>query len=769
MKKRIFLMMTILGMLSCGGEPHKGGSGLIYKEGEILVKFKPGAHLMHKVDVHQKVGAHVMKRIKTEELERIKLPADLSVEEAVRYYQENPDVEYAEPNYLVRAAAVPDDPGFGQQWCLLNTGQIVNGLAGTAGADIDADKAWDFTEGTPAVTVAVIDSGVDKNHPDLAANLVAGYDFVDNDSDPADLNGHGTHVAGIIGAVSNNAWGVAGTAWNARIMPLRALDENGEGTIADVIEAIEFAADRNVNIVNMSFSGPDFSQALFNAMKAAPNILFIAAAGNDGISAIGGNSDVTPHYPASFNLSHIISVAATDQNDDLANFSNYGVVSVDVAAPGTNILSTIPSFVTGITYSGAYHVIYLAFGFEGINGAPSRIEVLRRAITFAGVPNGASILIVDDDGGSQYETYYAESARALGLLPVSYEIPLNGDGPGADVLEQYDFVIWFTGDEYRNTLTPFDQANLSSYLDSGGALLMSGQDIGFDIGQTDFYQVYLHAQYVSDNANGKILAGSSIFSGLLVDISLTNGDGAGNQYFVDAVLPFGSAAAFLIDYQDAYALFDGTSMSTAVVSGVAVLVDSYYQDVTTGQLKSVLLHAVDVRQSLQGKTVTGGRLNAYKAVTALLPPSELTGSPLPGGKVVLIWKDASHEEGFAIERQRSGDQFREIASVSSGVTEYTDTGLEAGTFTYRVRGFIDQAYSSYSNEVSVTVQSGAKAGGGGGGGCSIGSIVNNQTAIADTTMLFFPLVVARIMRTMRCRGTVRREAKDASSQGCESQ
>jgi hypothetical protein len=210
-------------------------------------------------------------------------------------------------------------------------------------------------------------------------------------------------------------------------------------------------------------------------------------------------------------------------------------------------------------------------------------------------------------------------------------------------------------------------------------------------------------------------------------------------------------------------------MSTAVVSGVAALVASYYQDVTTGQLKSVLLHAVDVRQSLQGKTVTGGRLNAYKAVTALLPPSELTGSPLPGGKVVLIWKDASHEEGFAIERQRSGDQFREIASVSSGVTEYTDTGLEAGTFTYRVRGFIDQAYSSYSNEVSVTVQSGAKAGGGGGGGCSIGSIVNNQTAIADTTMLFFPLVVARIMRTMRFRGTVRREAKDASGQGCESQ
>ena len=753
MVKHIFLMIAILGIFSCGGEVGKGDTGLVYKEGEILVKFKPSVHDMQKCSAHRMLGAHVMKRVKTEGVERVKLPADLSVEEAVRLYSESPDVDYAEPNYLVWAAVIPDDARFTEQWYLLNTGQIVSGFVGTSDADIDADEAWDITKGTSAVIVGVIDSGVDKDHPDLAGNLLTGYDFVDDDYEPDDLNGHGTHVAGIIGAVSNNARGITGTAWNSRIMPLRALDENGEGTIADVIEAIAFAADHNVKIINMSFSGSDYSQALYNSIKAFPDILFIAAAGNDGRSAIGGNSDVTPLYPASFNLSNIISVAATDQNDNLANFSNYGLVSVDIAAPGTNIISAIPSFVTGVTYSGLYKVIYLSFGFEGINGALSRKEVLQRAASFAGIPDGGSILIVDDDGGSSYETYYTESVRALGYSSDSYQIPLNGDGPGADILKQYSLVIWFTGDEFRNTLTPTDQDNLRSYLDSGGALLITGQEIGFDIGRSDFYETYLHARYVSDNANGKILTGADIFGGLLVDISLTHGDGAANQFFVDAVLPLGSAKAFSIDYHDAYELFDGTSMSAAVVSGVAALVASYYENFSAQLLKSVILHSVDVRQSLQGKILSGGRLNAYKAVTSLLSPSELTGTTLTGGRVLLTWADTSNaEEGFAIERQRSGDQFREIALVFLGVTTYTDSGLQTGTFTYRVRGFIDQAYSAYSTEVSVTVQNGAKSDGGGGGGCSVGNTANNQTAAADLTILFLPAFVVWIMARKRIRG-----------------
>jgi hypothetical protein len=189
-------------------------------------------------------------------------------------------------------------------------------------------------------------------------------------------------------------------------------------------------------------------------------------------------------------------------------------------------------------------------------------------------------------------------------------------------------------------------------------------------------------------------------------------------------------------------------MSAAVVSGVAALVASYYGNFSATNLKSVILQSVDIRQSLKGKILTGGRLNAYRALTSLLPPSQCIANAQAGGKVLLTWADNSTaEEGFTIERKRSGDQFREIASVSSGNTAYTDSGLQAGIFTYRVRGFIDQALSSYSNEVSVTVQDGAKAkGGGGGGGCSLGNTSNNQTAVADTIVFFTPLFIIWLLR-----------------------
>jgi subtilisin family serine protease len=755
MTKYISLIIIVLSILSCGGETQKRDAGAVYKEGEILVKFRQNIGDMKKNAAHHMLGAQMMKKVKVEGVEKIKLPDNLSVEDAVRLYRENPDVEYAEPNYLVRAAVIPNDTRFTEQWYLRNTGQVVNSTAGTFGADIDAPEAWGITEGTSSVIIAVVDSGADNNHPDLRNNLLAGYDFVDSDSEPDDLNGHGTHVAGIIGAVSNNAQGVAGTAWNCRILPLKALDQNGEGTIDNIVDAIAFAADHNAKIINMSFAGSNYPQTLYNAIKSYPDMIFIAAAGNDSLAGIGGNDDVTPNYPASFDLPNIISVAATDQNDSLANFSNYGVKSVDIAAPGENIFSTIPSFITGITFSGSYKVIYLAFGFEGINGASARNEVMQRSLDIAGISGGDSILLVDDDGGKSYETYYAESLRALGYSFDSYQVPYNGDGPTADKLKQYALVIWFTGNEYRNTLTLTDQSNLQLYLNNGGALFMSGQDIGFDIGSSIFYQNYLHAHYVTDDAN------SSVFNGIVVELPWSFGDSAKNQLSVDVITPVGSAVAFSIDYHDAYQFFSGTSMSTAVVSGAAALVASYYGNFSAQDLKSVILHSVDIKQSLQGKTLTGGRLNAYKAVTAMLPPSELFGTPQAGGKVLLTWTDNSTaEQGFIIERKKSDDQFREVASVSSDTATYTDRGLEAGTFTYRVRGFIDQTHSLYSNEISVTVQDGAKSSGGGGGGCSLGNVTNNETAAADTFMLFLPVLIIWMVRRQRVQG-----GKDSRSQG----
>ncbi len=258
------------------------------------------------------------------------------------------------PNFVIKTQAVSNDPSFEQLW----------GLSSTQG--IRAPAAWDVTKGTGNVVVAVIDSGVDYNHPDLKANMwvndseISGNGIDDDDNgyiddihgisaitssgDPMDQNGHGTHVAGTIGAKGNNAVGVVGVNWNVKIMALRFLDQNGSGSLSDAIEAINYMTEmknKGVNIVvsNNSWGGIGFVQSLQNAIEASLNagIIFVAAAGNSA-----SDNDIAPSYPASYDLPGIVSVAAIDANQNLANFSNYGLLSVHLAAPGVNIYSTFP-------------------------------------------------------------------------------------------------------------------------------------------------------------------------------------------------------------------------------------------------------------------------------------------------------------------------------------------------------------------------------------------------------------------------------------------
>jgi subtilisin family serine protease len=266
------------------------------------------------------------------------------------------EVRYAEPNYLLHADLTPNDPQFGQLWGLKNTGQVVNGTAGTPGADIKAEPAWSVTTGSASVVVGIVDTGIDYTHPDLAANVWSnpggiggcpaathGYNAITRTCDPRDDNNHGSHVSGTIGAVGNNGIGVAGVNWTVRLMGLKFLDASGSGFTADAITAIDFAvqakiAGVNVRALNNSWGGGGFSQALLDEInKAGANgILFVAAAGNNA-----SNNDTTPHYPSSYGAANEIAVAATDQGDGLASFSNFGARSVDLGAPGTNVLSTI--------------------------------------------------------------------------------------------------------------------------------------------------------------------------------------------------------------------------------------------------------------------------------------------------------------------------------------------------------------------------------------------------------------------------------------------
>ena len=337
----------------------------------LLVGFTHEALKTERATAHAAVGALVVKRYRHVPVESVSLPRGTDLKAAIATYLAQPGVAYAEPNYIVRATGAPDDPQFESLWGLHNTGQE----GGIPGADIDALNAWSYTTGSTNVVVAVIDTGIDYNHEDLAANMwnnpgeipdnnidddgngivddVYGARWVDGigaptSGDPMDGAGHGSHCAGTIGGVGNNGVGVAGVNWSVRLMALKFLSDDGFGSNADAISAIEYAIDKGAHLSNNSWGGGGYSQALKDAIDAAgeANQLFIAAAGNSS-----SDNDADPHYPSSYESSNIVAVASSDRYDEMSSFSCYGLTSVDLAAPGSSILSTTPGDQYSI-YSG---------------------------------------------------------------------------------------------------------------------------------------------------------------------------------------------------------------------------------------------------------------------------------------------------------------------------------------------------------------------------------------------------------------------------------
>lgn len=346
----------------------------VYKEGELLVRFRDESASFI---THQAAGASVEKSFGiVPGLQHVKLPEGLTVRDAIVQYMADPNVEYAEPNYIRHTfTVIPNDTYFNpQQWALHNMGEYAGG---SEDADIDAPEAWAISTGSHMTNIAIIDTGIDYNHSDLVGNVwmnsgetdcldgidndgngyiddCRGWDFIGLTNDPMDDYGHGTHVAGTVGAVGDNGNGVAGVMWTVNLMALKAFNSDGSGAIADILNAINYATANGARVINASFGGSGYSASVYDAINAANSngVLFIAAAGNGAGDGVGDNNDFMPSYPASYDLPNIISVAATDQNDERVPFSNYGLLSVDVAAPGVYIWSTLPNWYTGFVDSG---------------------------------------------------------------------------------------------------------------------------------------------------------------------------------------------------------------------------------------------------------------------------------------------------------------------------------------------------------------------------------------------------------------------------------
>lgn len=322
-----------------------------YSSEKILVRFKPDLSTQSTDSIlgaYQPRNYRLIPRINVYVVE---VGEGSTVEGTLAALKANPDVLYAEPDYKLRLAVQPNDQLFRYQYALYNPGgtlQIPGSPVGKNRADIKATGAWDFAKGDPNLLIAVLDSGIDYTHPDLASKVIStGKDFVNDDNDAMDDHWHGTHVAGIIAAATNNSEGIAGVAWDCRLLPGKIISADGEGDYSDLIEALIWAADyasgqARVGVINMSVGGDEPASSLEAALEYAfsKGIVLVAASGNDGLAGV--------LYPAAYD-EFCLAVAASDYNDEIADFSNNGP-EVDVAAPGVWVLSAIPVAMTEPEY-----------------------------------------------------------------------------------------------------------------------------------------------------------------------------------------------------------------------------------------------------------------------------------------------------------------------------------------------------------------------------------------------------------------------------------
>jgi len=581
-----------------------GGRGA-YVPDELLVKYAPQDLEEARGHYRSGYGIETRRSFKSIGVDHVYLPPNIKVEMALNIFRSDPRVEYAEPNYYRYATEVPNDPLFDQQWGLQNIGQEVNSIPGLKGADISAVEAWkSLLTVNPNVVVAVIDSGIDFNHPDLDGNIwtniyeiadnsidddgngyvddVRGWDFYNdtNVPQPNDVSGHGTHVAGIIAAQGNDGIGVAGVSWTAQIMSLRFMDGLGIGSTVDAILAMEYANANGADVINASWGGGGYNQALKDIIDVSP-ALVVCAAGNQTV-----DNDLTPHYPASYDSENIIAVAATDNTDALAWFSNYGVKTVDVGAPGAYILSCAPGRKT--LWDDDFddgNIDDWSVGGKQKKG--KKTTPVSWGVTDNKFYSGVYSLADSPDGN------YLDRASSWIMAPV---LDLSGQNS-----TKLDFMVTGISEPLHDVLnvevsldggiwmpTVIKVAGVGYLLGISGDIIPNWVQATVDLSVYDGIEaLYLRFIYTSDKT-----------------------ETADGWYIDDVTVTAGSS-----DPNDAeYVYRSGTSMAAPYVSGIAALLKGQDGTLKAGDLKAMIEDSVDSLDDLDGKTVTGGRVNADEAL-----------------------------------------------------------------------------------------------------------------------------------------------------------
>ena len=599
MKRSLFALSLLSILLFASFLPSEAFSGRsarmkeAFVEGEALVRFAPALSGASAQYVASSAGMSVAASFgalsEASGRQYLHLRSDSkSTREMIDELSKTPGVEVVEPNFIRSVRSTPDDPRFVEQWALRNSGQT----GGTPGADIGATEAWAIRTDASGAVVAVLDTGVYYAHEDLAANMWDGsalgfpnhgWNFADDSDDPYDMFIHGTHCAGMIAAVGNNALGTAGAAWNARIMAVKILDDEGMGTSAMALAGYDWVLARkkhgvNVVAINASFGGSDPSDLEREAIAALGDagVLFIAAAGNNN-----ADNDRIPFYPASYNLPNIISVAASDHNDARASFSNFGATSVHIAAPGVDIVSTLPHF----------RPVGPAFFFDDMeNGDAKWREGRWNASAREFVPDaGTSWALAADAAFSPVHSWTSSPPSAKGSY---HGIATYVDIDLTSVAETHCALN-------MRAMYSISEGNWMDiyYSKDGGATwsYMGGKGAADSEGEWEELSFYIPPSFRTNTFRFGI--GLEIAS-----------DAPGDFVRIDDV------RASAIETDSAYGKMSGTSMAAPHVAGAAALLAAAYPSESVEQRRERILHTVDRLEAWNGAVSTSGRLNLAKAV-----------------------------------------------------------------------------------------------------------------------------------------------------------